>query len=92
MAALMSIAAIANTVNTRISREAAKIHFAGAGDAPAGPMEADAWDRLAHAGSRRPRFRPVAAILTSCTGVLPACAAATDRVTAGSLSVGQQPR
>lgn len=86
MAALTSIAAIANTVNTRIGREAAKIHFAGAGDAPA------AWDRLAHAGSRRPRFRPVAAILTSCTGVLPACAAATDRVTAGSLSVGQQTR
>jgi hypothetical protein len=46
-------------------------------------------DRFAHVGVRRPGFRPVAAVLTSCTGVLPACAAARDRVTARSLSVGQ---
>jgi hypothetical protein len=35
--ALTSSAAIANTVNTKISREAARIHLAGAGDDPAGP-------------------------------------------------------
>jgi len=35
--ALTSSAAIANTVNTKTSREAARIHLAGAGDDPAGP-------------------------------------------------------
>ena len=70
-----------------ISRETASIHVRGAGDDPTG---SGARDRLAHAGMRAPGLTPVAAVLTSCTGALPACAAAKDRVTAGYLSVGQQ--
>jgi hypothetical protein len=56
---------------------------AGAGDELAEPR---ACDRLAHVGVWRPGFRPAAAVLTSCTRVLPAYATAEDRVTAGSLS------
>src|SRR5262249_41584180 len=82
MTALNSSAAIANTVKTKISREAARIHLPGAG----------ARDRPAHIGMREPGVSPVATALTSCTGALPPCAAAMDRVTAGYLSVGEQTR
>jgi len=51
-------------VNTKISREAARIHLAGAGDDPAEP---GARDRLAHIGAWQSGFRPVAAVSTSCT-------------------------